>query len=158
MYICVYYNPSVVSYGLILHVRDNEDGCGGVNGINEGIEFAIRNNTNGGPWIPLQLDYRNNTPDTDERREIRGYNVSAIRHAKTNKAVIDRNVSICGDILDTNTIQLRWMQSSIVSNKTPHFDVWALAYVNATFIEANETIHLINEIFGCGSTGECALK
>ena len=138
-------------------MRYTADGCFGVEGINEGIEFAIRNNTNGGPWIPLQLDYRMNN-NNDEWREIRGYNVSAIGHAKTNRAVIDRNVSICGDILNTNTIQLRWMQSSRVINNAPHRDVWALAYVSATFIEANETIHLINETFGCGSTGECALK
>ena len=151
---CLLYNPSVVSYGLILHVRDTEDRCGGVDGINEGIEFAIRNNTNGGPWIPLQLDYRNNT-DTGKWREIRGYNVSAFGHAKTNRAVIDRNVFICGDILNTNTIQLRWMQSS---KGEPHRDVWALTYVSTTFIQANETINLIDETFGCGSTGECALK
>ena len=134
-----------------------DDRCFGVEGINEGIEFAIRNNTNGGPWIPLQLDYRNTRNTDDEWREIRGYNVSAIGHNRT-RAVIDHNVSICGDILDTNAIQLHWMQSSSVINNTPHYDVWALAYVNATFIQANETINLINETFGCGSTGKCALK
>ena len=133
-------------------------GGGGVNGVEEGIEFAIRNNTNGGTWIPLQLDYRmkKEDQDTDEWRQIRGYNVSAFGYASGNRAVINRNVSICGDILDTNTIQLRWMQSSRVNNNNT--DVWALAYVSATFIEANETINLINETFGCGSTGECALK
>ena len=134
-------------------MRDIEDDCGGVDNIKEGIEFAIRSNKNGDPWIPLQLDYR--LGDTEEWREIRGYNVSAFGHARNNTAVNDRNVSICGDILDTNTIQLRWMQSS---RAIPHKDVWALAYVSATFIEANETINLINETFGCGSTGECALK
>ena len=135
-----------------------DDRCNGVEGINEGIEFAIRNNTNGGPWIPLQLDYRNTRNTDDEWREIRGYNVTAIGHARTNRAVIDRNVSICGDILDTNTIQLRWIQSSGGNNNGSHKDVWALAYVSVTFIEANETINLINETFGCGSTGECSLK
>ena len=150
----VYFNSSVVSYGLILNVN----GCGGVDGIEEGIEFAIRNSTNGGPWTPLQLDYRNTRNTDDEWREIRGYNVTAFGHPSNNKEVIDCNVYINGDILDTNTIQLRWMQSSRVVNNTPHFDVWALAYVSATFIQANETIHLINETFGCGSTGECALK
>ena len=42
------------------------------------IEFAMRNNTNGGPWIPLQLSYHDtSTPPTRvlATRVVRGYNV-----------------------------------------------------------------------------------
>ena len=150
----------MVTYGLLLDVDTSKcDGIGG-DSDNEYIEFAMRNNTNGGPWIPLQLSYHDTSiPPT---RVVRGYNVSTSITSST--SVVQHTVYICGDILRTSQVQFRWMGTAEleqVINRRPRNDIWALANVDATLIDANnETTSLFSDGFGCDSqnSSSCVVK
>ena len=140
--------------------------CIGVGGVfdsdsNEYIEFAMRNNTNGGPWIPLQLNYYyTSVPST---QVIRGYNVPARTTSST--SVVQHTVHICGDILHTRQVQFRWMGTAtlkITSGKSrPRSDIWALANVNVILIDGNNvTTSLFSDEFGCDNQNpaSCVVK
>ena len=154
---------SEIVYGLLLSVEHiGSDSCDGVDGGDaEYIEFAMRNNTNGGPWIPLQLNYHDTSiPPT---RVIRGYNVSASTTSST--SVVQHTVHICGDFLHTSQVQFRWMGTAELEQdvgtmqRRPSNDIWALANVNATLIDNdNETTSILEDGFGCDNTASCTLK
>ena len=146
----------MVTYGLLLDVdTSNCDGIGG-DSDNEYIEFAMRNNTNDGPWIPLQLNYHNTSiPPT---RVVRGYNVSASTTSST--SVVQHTVHICGDVLRTSQVQFRWMGTATLRPSRSR-DIWALANVNVTLIDANnETTSLFSDGFGCDNQNpaSCVVK
>ena len=129
--------------------------CGGIEGHEEGIEFAIRNNTNGNIWVPLQLDYYNGIIISN--RTIRGFLVSTFGDQSDTTDNIERRVSICGDLLDSDEIQFRWMGRSSEIGET-HKDMWALANINATLIQSDESYQLISDGFGCNSINTCTIK
>ena len=139
-------------------------GCGGVDGIRKGIEFSIRNNTDGGPWIPLHLN-----ADALRSEEIltsvviRGYNVSASIVSDINDRTIpiSNTISICGSLLQTNEIQFRWMGTADFIDNLNGFlarnDGWALTRVSAVLVRENERTNIIDEEFGC-SNPPCSLE
>ena len=155
----------MVTYGLLLYVccvTWPRSSCNGIDtDSNEYIEFAMRNNTNSGPWIPLQISYHNTSiPST---RVVRGYNVSASTTSSTN--VVQHTVHICGDILHTSQVQFRWMGTAILlkddGRSRSRSDIWALANVNVILIDDNnETTTLFSDGFGCDSQNSpsCVVK
>ena len=70
----------MVTYGLLLDVDTASSYCGGIGGDSDtdSNAFAMRNNTNDGPRIPLQLSYH----DTSilPTRVVRGYDVRTSKH------------------------------------------------------------------------------
>ncbi len=154
MYNYIIHN-SQVSYTLILNVNnEGEEGCDGVDGIDEGIEFSIRNNTKSGSWRPLQWSYRG-TNTGRSNINVRG---CAVPLSVTSSRV-ERKMTICGNILHTNNIQFRWIGSARLENGLSYDDVWALTNVSITLIlENNSIITLMDEEFGCHSSGLCKLK
>ena len=138
----------------MLNVEDNsDDQCQGIASEPEAIEFAIRNDTIGGPWIPLQLHHLQGTASMSV---IRGYNVSEIIQPRDDFNATQHTVYICGDILQTSEVQFRWMGTAF--NERPHSDMWALANARATLIN-NTEINLFNDEFGCSSDRQvCSLK
>ena len=118
--------------------------CGGVNGMNEAIEFAMRtSSTSADPWIPVRLNYysrgRNNTRD----KNVRGYTVQAIH---TEDAL--QHVSICGSasLLENATeIQFRWMGTVMTKRGR---DIWALSDVSATLFNDETRFEILEGSFG----------
>ena len=149
---------SEVTYGLVLNVDDdNDDQCQGIDGeAGEAIEFAVRNDTIGGPWIPLQL---HNIQRTASMSVIRGYNVSEIIQPRDDFNATQHTVYICGDILQTSEVLFRWMgTASLGINERSNSDVWALANANAILINDTEIIDLFSDGFGCVNSQLCSLK
>ena len=67
-------------------------------------------------------------------------------------STVTESFSICGDMLEANAVQFRWMGSSGGGNSSiPQFrsDLWALSSIGATlFREDGEKVMLIEETFG----------
>ena len=140
--------------------------CGGIDGIRKGIEFSIRNNTDG-PWIPLHLDaIALESEETPTSVVIRGYQVSAsiisfqsaFNEGQSHQSTI---ISICGSLLQTNEIQFRWIGTADFDDTLNGFfarnDGWALTRVSAVLVRENERTNIIEEEFGC-SNPPCSLK
>jgi len=124
--------------------------CLGVIDIEEGVEFSMRNDTSqNGHWIPLRLSYHSSSPgDILSTTNIRGYSIPTFR---TNRAVVEQQVSVCGDTLHTNGVQFRWMGSTDMGTDVSRVsrDMWALANVTAILVRTNETREvLLEERFG----------
>ena len=120
-------------YSLVLNNLESEC-CNGPNGLNEGIEFAVRVNTSGmfGPWVPLRWTWRGNNNQISQKF-IRGYEVET---HKVNE-ITAMQVTICeGDLLLLNTseIQFRWMNSADQPGRS---DLWALFNVTVIMINTN---------------------
>ena len=127
--------------------------CDGPEGLPEAIEFAIRNDTSrDGHWIPLRLSYYDNETFGSSIEIVRGYQVLA---NKWPLFWFTEKVNICGDTLQSNEIQFRWMGTAgpDAPDERTVFrqDMWALAGVTATYITENETNTLIQDHFGTGS-------
>ena len=145
---------SVMSYGLYLD-SPNAGGCSGVEYPEEAIEFAMRTDTSSdGRWIPLRLSYFRNLDVTPaifmSTTQVRGYNVSAYRHIT---AFVQEQVVICDDLLNTSSVQFRWM-GTVTLPRTGRLrsDVWALASVTVVLVNpADENITLIQEEFNSDS-------
>ena len=156
---------SEVTYDLDLSLFSNDgSGCGPVDGIRKGIEFSIRNNTDGGPWIPLHLNaVALESEETPNSVVIRGYQVPAsIESAiNDNRRTISTTISICGSLLQTNKIQFRWMGTSDFDDNLDGFlarnDGWALTRVSVVLVKENERTNIIDEEFGC-SNPPCSLE
>ena len=137
-------------------------GCAGVDVIQKGIEFSIRNNTNDGPWLPLHLNaIALESEETPTSVVIRGYQVPASiisPNLPKNQTVV---VSICGSLLQTNEIQFRWIGTADFNDTLDGFlarnDGWALTRVSAVLVRENERTNIIDEGFGC-SNPPCSLK
>ena len=140
-------------------------GCAGVDGIRKGIEFSIRNNTDGGPWIPLHLNaIALTSEETPTSVVIRGYQVSASIDSainNDNRRNKSTTISICGSLLQTNEIQFRWMGTADFVDTQDGFlarnDGWALTRVSAVLVRENESTNIIEEEFGC-SNPPCSLE
>ena len=139
-----------MSYGLYLDLPI-ADGCRGVEYPEEAIEFAIRTDTsNDDHWIPLRLSYFRDLPDATptiymDTTQVRGYSVSTYRHLT---AFVQEQVVICDDLLNTSSVQFRWMGTAILPNSGRlRQTVWALASVTAVSVTSDENITLIQETF-----------
>ena len=160
-------NDSEVTYDLDLSLFINDgSGCGGINSIQEGIEFSIRNNTDDGPWIPLHLNAILKNKNTPTSVVIRGYQVSAsiisFQSAfNEGESCQSTTISICGSLLQTNAIQFRWMGTADFDATQEGFlarnDGWALTRVSVVLVRENETTNIIDEEFGC-SNPPCSLE
>ena len=116
-----------------LFVNNHTGGCGGPEGLNEGIEFAMRINASGmyGPWIPLRWTWRGKN---NKKKVIRGYRVDT--HGMT-PPIATQQVTICeGDLLpvDASGLQFRWMNTA---SQPGRFDMWALFNVTADVVHAS---------------------
>ena len=109
--------------------------CGGPEGLNETIEFAMRVNTSGvyGPWVPLRLTWRGNVTNTSTEF-IRGY---AVKTHQVTSSIATQQVTICeGDLLpvDASQVQFRWMNTA---DELGRHDMWALFNVTADVVSTS---------------------
>ena len=140
-----------MSYGLYLDLPAAGHGrCKGVEYPEEAIEFAMRTDTSSdGRWIPLRLSYFRDLDVTPaiymDTTQVRGYSVSTYRHLT---AFVQEQVVICDDLLNTSSVQFRWMGTAILPNSGRlRQNVWALASVTAVSVTSDENITLIQETF-----------
>ena len=128
----------MVNYRLDLNPVE-QDLCGGPEGLEEAVEFAMRTNTSG-PWIPLRLTWRqssqSNPQDVYGTETIRGYTV-ATRGVTSNiffaLPLFQEQVTICGEtVLPENAeqVQFRWMNTA---NEPGHLDIWAIFNITVNF-------------------------
>ena len=158
---------SEVSYDLDWSFFSYGIGCGYPDGLHRGIEFAVRTNTNGGPWIPLWLEGIDIDHQNINSVVIRGYEVpatfSTYNGSDFSPVYPHRSisVSICGNIVETNDIQFRWMGTSDFDDNLPLLlarnDGWALTRVSVVLVRENERTNIIEEEFGC-SNPPCSLE
>jgi len=137
-----------IEYRLHLNDISVSDSCRGVETENEGIEFAIRKNTQVDHWIPLRLSYfKMGGMNSMNTRIIRGYNVTAFGST----SVIEEKVSVCCDLLDATEIQLRWMGNAVLPITTVtrlSIDMWALSSMNVALIDNGTSELLFQDSFG----------
>ena len=133
-----------MSYGLTLNPVEDKH-CGGPEGLEEAVEFAMRTNTSG-PWIPLRLTWRQ-SPDFEDynnrRESIRGYEVEAHGVSWPSTSPVTQELTICGeDLLPANTseVQFRWMNTA---NEPGGNDAWAIFNVTADYTDKNGDIFRI---------------
>ena len=131
-----------------LHLNPTGSSCQGIQGEREGIEFAIRNSSEG-RWTPLQFHYFGSST-TSSTKLIRGHNV---RVTRSNEQSALKQVSICGELLCTSDVQFRWLGTAYLSTSMTtreSLDLWALSNVTATIFTANssETKTLFSDSFG----------
>ena len=150
----IFHFNSVMSYGLYLDLPI-ADRCSGVEYREEAIEFAIRTDTsNDDHWIPLRLSYFRDLPHATpaiymDTTQVRGYNVSAYRHIT---AFVQEQVVICDDLLNTSSVQFRWMGTVDLPMKDRlRQNVWALASVTVVLVTSDENNTLIQEEFNSDS-------
>ena len=135
---------SMVMYTLF--INPHTQGCTGPEGLEEGIEFAIRVNTSGvyGPWVPLRWTWRDSgTNSTDSITDImiRGYDVEA--HGVTSD-VVTQTVTVCGESLlpaNASEVQFRWMNTA---DEPGRFNVWALFNVTAKLMNSDRNTTLLD--------------
>ena len=116
------------------------DSCDGPEGLEEGIEFAMRANTSGmyGPWVPLRLTWRDSVLTHVRVRNIRGYNVETRRVASP---MAHQEVAICGEDLPSineSEVQFRWMNTA---DEPGRLDMWALFNVTANYLVNGNTAY-----------------
>ena len=137
-----------MSYQLILDVS-GPGPCSGIELPREAIEFSMRSDSSrDGRWIPLELSYYDDNAaiSTTSTEIVRGYEIPA---QSGPDATSTGDVTICGDMLNTNEVQFRWMGTADVeTNRLFVSDMWALARVTASLVTPNKTFVLIQDHFG----------
>ena len=142
-----------MTYRLVLGVNDSTDPqCGGIQGIEEGIEMAMEVDTFE-RWIPLKLTYR--TSDGDDAVSSQailrqnGVDVNGI----TTREVMER-VVICGqDLCGADEIRFRWMQEARVdAGELIRSDTWAIGSLNITLVvDQTRPVPMFEDNFGVQS-------
>jgi hypothetical protein len=63
---------------------------------------------------------------------------------------VTKQVIVCGDLLNTQYVQFRWMASAHLDDSPPLSvrDVWALSNVTANLVTENGTNSLFEDSFG----------
>jgi hypothetical protein len=63
---------------------------------------------------------------------------------------VTKQVIVCGDLLNTQYVQFRWMSSAHLDDSPPLSvrDVWALSNVTANLVTENGTNSLFEDSFG----------
>lgn len=138
---------SEISYQL--HLRPGGTGvadrCFGLLAEREGIELAMRSSSVS-TWTALKLDYFNRTSSTTSMEVIRGHSVAVTGSTLDS---VTKQVFVCGDLLNTNDVQFRWMASAHLDGDSLSIhDVWALSDVAANLVTENGTSVLFEDSFG----------
>ena len=125
--------------------RGASGGCLGLRGELEGIELAIRT-SNVSTWTPLQLHYYDSESNATSSEVIRGHSVAVSGNTLVS---VTKQVYICGDLLNTEDVQFRWMGTAHLDDDflSVH-DVWALSNVTANVVTENGTNVLFEDFFG----------
>lgn len=132
-------------------------GCNRINSFDEGVEFAIQVNSNG-EWVPITLVIR-----IDETDLVNGFVVG--RHISIDGNVVDEvvirdyriapdavgiesiynfSVRVCNFVADPlNSVQFRWLQTSIINIDGDMKDVWALDYVHISYHDQDQNINAV---------------
>ena len=126
---------------------DETGGCSSLQGSNETVEFAMRDVTHDGPWVPLSRTCY--LCDSDnmgmDKRPFRGHNIPTFG---ANKTEVNHFVYICGDFLeDVEEVQFRWKGVATPGDLALH-SVWAVSYVVAEYYNLgadNETFTVLFE-------------
>ncbi len=101
--------------------------CDTVDEFDEGVEFSVRLG-GGGTWIPVVFIVNNMTPRMSisigdpADLEIRGYSVE-VQQIQTGME-FQYSTTVCG--FDEQSIQLRWLQTSLFDNRRIFKDVWSI--------------------------------
>ena len=139
-------------------------GCPTVEGIDEGVEIAVRGitDTTNSSWIPLKVFHNGRTNSSKNCmgfnstiKRVRGYDVSAV---ECSSRFTDITLSVCGEyLLGADALQFRWMGSILLRNGTPRF--WTVDSICLTLIEAsNNTVLLDDNFDGKCNQSHCNLK
>jgi hypothetical protein len=136
-----------ISYQLHLRSRGSgtADNCFGLLGEREGVELAMRSSSVS-TWTPLQLDFFDNSNDVTSMEVIRGHSVTVTGSTMNS---VTKQVIVCGDLLNTQYVQFRWMASAHLDGDSLSIhDVWALSNVTANLVTENGTNSLFEDSFG----------
>ena len=109
------------------------------------MEFSIQMNSEG-VWIPItssQVSTLIGSRENDENVEdvvIRGY------HVEPNLASPGSiSVQVCDFTHQVNSIQFRWLQTSIINDQNRLTDIWTLEAVNISYHDINSNTLLLDQ-------------
>ena len=127
---------------------DETGGCSALQGSEETVEFAMRDVTHDGPWVPFSRTCYLCDSDNmgTDKRPIRGYNIPTF---SATQLAADHLFTICGDLLaDVEEVQFRWKGVATPGDLALH-SVWAVSYVVAEYFSlgAETSTVLFEDVF-----------
>lgn len=140
------------------NVANLDQPCQAVEGVDEGMEVAVRNPVvQDGPWVPLQIVYNGgaayrNDCDTGNVSSItvRGYQVPVV-DCSANQ-MHRYQITLCGNIVeDSESLQFRWMGSATGQRRSWNLDSVCVNWQRGS----NTTISLLSDSFSASNESSC---